>query len=164
MQQTLYLMLGYPGSGKSHFAVQLAPQINAVRLSTHSIRINMFDNPRDHMNPEDNEKISNVQNYVTDAVLSARQSVIYGALMESYADRKRVYKLAKKLGVRHALIWLQTPAQTAMRQSGPNELINEYSEAKLEKPKLNEHTIVIAGDSEFEEQLSTLIQQASNGA
>lgn len=50
-------MLGYPGSGKSTFARQLADRIGAIRISQDYLRKTTFKNPRDHMTTDDDHML-----------------------------------------------------------------------------------------------------------
>jgi predicted kinase len=57
MTKQLYIMLGYPGSGKSTFARQLADRIGAIRISQDYLRKTTFKNPRDHMTTDDDHML-----------------------------------------------------------------------------------------------------------
>lgn len=172
MKQTLFIMLGYPGSGKSYFARKLAQRIGAVRISQDSIRKNTFEKPREHMNPEDDIKLLRIMNSLTYDSLAASNSVIYDANVEKYADRASVYAIASKLGVHTCLIWVKTPLSVVLKRNGPvhedkeferayKQMVNDY-EQRQDKPKNDEPTIIIDGEETFEKQFLHFMSVLNN--
>ncbi|MGB3945536.1 MAG: ATP-binding protein [Candidatus Saccharimonadales bacterium] len=167
MQQTLILLLGVPGAGKSTFARQLAAQINVPRISADTIRKNMFNNPREHINSADDQKVSNVMSYVVHELLAAGQSVIYDGLVEGYDKRQELYALARDRGAQCVLIEVSVAEEVAMKRLAPPEITQEYIDSykqmiaefmvSYEPPKNTETTVVINGDDSFEKQLEKFI-------
>ena len=167
MQPTLVLLLGVPGAGKSTFAKQLAAQLNAPRISADTVRKNMFDNPREHMNGTDDLKVSNVMSYITHEILTAKQSVIYDGLIESYDKRQALYVLARGTEAKCLLIELSVAEEVAMKRLAPPEITQEYVDnykqmladfmETYEPPKDPEVAIAINGDDSFGRQLETLM-------
>lgn len=165
MQQTLILLLGVPGAGKSTFAKQLAAQISVPRISADTIRKNMFDNPREHMNSTDDQKVRNVTSYVAYELLAAGQSVIYDGLVESYDKRQELYALAHDAQAKTVLIEVQIAEDIAMKRLAPPEITEEYTNGykqmmtgfmeAYEPPKDSERAVVINGTDPFEEQFKT---------
>ena len=163
MQRILILLMGVPGAGKSTFAKQLAKHIHAPRISADNIRKNMFDNPRERMNSEDDLKVSNVMSYMVYEMLTAGQSVIYDGLVESYDKRQKLCKLASSMGARCIIIEVSVANDVAMKRLAPPEITPEYIDSyeqmvaefmkSYEAPRDTEEAVTIRGDAPFEEQL-----------
>lgn len=168
MQPTLILLLGVPGAGKSTFAKQLAAQLNAPRISADTVRKNMFDNPREHMNGTDDLKVSNVMSYITHEILTAKQSVIYDGLIESYDKRQALYVLARGTEAKCLLIEVSVTEEVAMKRLAPPEITQEYIDSykrmladfmeTYEPPRDTEVAVVIHGNAPFEKQLEAFMK------
>lgn len=162
MTQYLFIMFGYPGSGKSSFARQLAQRIDAKRISQDNLRKITFQNPRDHMGDEDDRILLQAMNKLTREILTSGASAIYDANVKSYADRELLYKQASGLGVDSYLIWAKTLLSTSIIRNVPvnsdetftiayTKMVSDYRK-KLEEPHDDEHVIVIDGEESFAQQ------------
>jgi predicted kinase len=163
MKQYLYIMLGYPGSGKSYFARQLAHTTGATRISLDGLRKQLFENPREHMSSEDDKRLLTLMNEKTRDALKLGGSVIYDANVEMHEDRVSVYKIASKFAADSYVIWVKTPLALSIERNGPPQEDEKFTEAytqmvtdyekRMDEPSNDEQTIVISGDSDIESQL-----------
>jgi nucleoside diphosphate kinase len=71
----LICLYGFPGSGKSYVARNLASGIQLAHVSGDRIRSELFENPR--YDNQENAIITHLMNYMTDEFLSAGVSVVY---------------------------------------------------------------------------------------
>ncbi len=164
MKKYLYIMLGYPGSGKSHVARQLTQTTGATRVSQDGLRKKLFDNPRDHMDPQDDELLLAHMNEITKALLESGKSVIYDANVETFESRALLYEMASSLGADSYLLWIKVPLAISIKRNGPphqdSEFTRVYSKVvadygnRFDKPRVSEQTIVIDGQKSIQEQLT----------
>ena len=160
--------MGVPGAGKSTFAKQLAKHIHAPRISADNIRKNMFDNPRERMNSEDDLKVSNVMSYMVYEMLTAGQSVIYDGLIESYDKRQKLCELASSMGAQCIIIEVSVANDVAMKRLAPPKTTQEYIDSykqmvaefmkSYEAPRDTEEVVAIHGDDPFKKQLEAFIK------
>jgi predicted kinase len=169
MQQRLFIMLGYPGSGKSYFAKRLAPEIKAVRLNGDSIRHNMFTDEKQRWYPRNNPLVFGALDYAAQEILKAGYSVIYDASHNRRVDRTKAAKLGEPFGVTPIIIWIQTTKETAKKRretrdqalDQPDVPAKRFEElvANLAPPEPNEKCIVIDGLGSFQDQLDSFSKQ-----
>ncbi len=158
MQQrpTLYLMLGYPGAGKTTIARIIADTTGAVRLSSDQFRVTHFKNPT--FSQDEHDAVYSGLNKETQQLLQKGKSVVYDANLNRYIHRKEKYDIAHKLGVNVQLIWINTPKHIAKQratQDGENDPHRPFGNLKtdvfnrlsdeLEPPRSEEPCLSIVG-------------------
>lgn len=169
MKPTLFLLLGYPGSGKSTFGKQLSVARGIVRFSSDDIRDYMYGHSAAAHNPKNNPAVFGTIDYMAVQLLVSGQSVLYDANNNRRRDRTRRQKLAAEHGARAVVLWVQTPlevakAREAERAGDPNHLpipSERYDQlvSALQEPGPNEATIVVDGLAPFAEQLRSFDEQ-----
>lgn len=108
---TLYLLLGYPGAGKTTVSRELARLTGAVHLWADHERHIMFQEPT-HSKLESKELYAQL-NLQTEKLLRSGHSVIFDTNFNYYKDREHLRRLAEKLGAQTVLLWLSTPKDIA---------------------------------------------------
>jgi predicted kinase len=179
MNHSLFLMLGYPGSGKSHFSKQLAKKIKAIRLNSDHLRKHIFDKPEEHHSTDDHPIVFGSLAYAAREALSAGHSVVCDANYNFLKDRQKYAKIAQQLSADAITIWIKTPLEMAIERGGSRELTSEqvrFNEdhirrvaSELEPPCLpDEKCIEIDGTLDFdhqfamfEEKLNSLKQESA---
>ncbi|MBM3210131.1 ATP-binding protein [Candidatus Saccharibacteria bacterium] len=168
----LIVFLGFPGSGKTYFSVQLAKKLNAVTLNSDALRLSMFGSQ------EQIEKIRNRQrsrlyadvfgamDYAARQILKAGHTVIYDAQQTKRSDRLGIEKLAAEVGATPVLIWIKTSPEVALQRGQYREAredSHQYSAEKMtmlierfyrvtDLPSSDENVIEINGEIPFSEQ------------
>lgn len=112
---TLYLMLGYPGAGKTTTSKAIHELTGAVHLWADHERRKMFPKPT-HTHQE-NLALYDVLNQRTDDLLAAGQSVIFDTNFNFYKDREHLRHIAAKHGADVKLFWVTTPKDIAKERA-----------------------------------------------
>lgn len=169
MSATLFTMLGFPGSGKSHFAKQLATEISAVWLNNDGLRSSIFDDPTKPENLHNYKVVYGAMDYATNQALAAGYSVVYDANVNHTEERKKNAKIAETHDASAVTIWVKTPFKEAVRRAGSREVTAEQFRTNqetinkhislLEEPGADEKYIIIDGTASFREQLADFESQ-----
>lgn len=106
MQPSLYLMLGYPGAGKTTVAKYIQELTGAQRLSSDEVRMDLFKQPS--FSQAEHTELYAYLNQQTEHLLKSGKSVIYDANLNRYEHRQEKYDICKKTGVSAHLIWVTT--------------------------------------------------------
>ncbi len=117
MQQplTLYLTVGYPGSGKTTVSKIIHELTGAVHLWADHERNKRFTQPT-HSHKE-NIELYNVLNQKTQELLHEGTSVIFDTNFNFYKDRKKLRRIASSEGARTITIWITTPKELARQRA-----------------------------------------------
>lgn len=162
-QPVLYLMLGYPGAGKTTVSRKIAELTGAVHLWADHERRAMFQEPT-HSKAESDKLYAHL-NRRTDELLSRGKSVIFDTSFNHFTDREYLRTIAAKHGARTVLLWLSTPRHTAQARAVDiaHAEHNKYEQTMslaefnriadhLEPPHPPEHAIEIDGTN-FDETI-----------
>ncbi|HKU18090.1 MAG TPA: ATP-binding protein [Candidatus Saccharimonadales bacterium] len=107
MQPTLFLLVGYPGAGKTTASRYIHELTGAVHLWADHERNTRFANPtHDH---DENLKLYAQLNKEAEELLLAGKSVIFDTNFNFYKDRKKLKIIAAKAGARAVVVWMTTP-------------------------------------------------------
>jgi predicted kinase len=171
-QPTLFILLGYPGSGKSYFAKRLAADIRAVRLNADSIRHHMFSDEGSRFSPASFPLVIGALDYATTAILTAGYSVISDSSHNKRRTRAKARQLAESAGARMVVVWVKTPLEIAKEREATRELTADQVRVKpedfdrlvanLEEPRPDELSIVIDGQAAPEQQLAAFNEQLAS--
>jgi len=117
MQQhpTLYLMVGYPGSGKTTTAKVIHELTGAEHIWADHERKARFGTPT-HSKAESRILYDHL-NAKIDDLLAEGKSVIFDTNFNFYKDREHMREIAAKNGARAVLIWVQTPREIAFERA-----------------------------------------------
>jgi len=172
VKPTLFLLLGYPGSGKSTVSRQLAAARGMVRINSDELRDYMYGHSAEVHDPKYNPPVFGALDYVTDRLLAAGQSVLYDANNNRRRERIKHEKLAAQHSARMVVLWVNTSLDVAkQREAGraldPNHLaippeIYERSARAFQEPTPEEAAIIIDGLSSADEQLRSFDTQLAN--
>lgn len=164
MQQYLFMMLGFLGSGKSYVAKWLAPHTSSVLFRVDPLRWEMFGEDRPELyTPENKALVNSAVQYAAGQVLaSGLASVISDANHNQRLVRDKVRGIAKKHGAVGIVVWVDTPLETAKERTITREKTEghklfeenlvEKMAKRLEKPDDDEIVIRIDGLATAEEQ------------
>lgn len=154
---TLYLFVGYPGSGKTTVAQIICAATGAVHLWADRERQDMFVEPTHDLT--ESQKLYRHLNSKTDKLLRQGKSVVFDTNFNFYKDREHMRRIAKGAGADIKLIWIQTPKELAKHRAvndshdKPTRLYGNMSEAvferiagHLEPPRPEELPIIFVGE------------------
>ena len=116
---TLFLMVGYPGSGKTTASRHIAELTGAVHLWADHERSKRFD-PVTHSHAENLELYAQL-NRETRELLHQGKSVVFDTNFNFYKDRKKLRVLAAREGARAFVIWIVTPKDLARERATQHE-------------------------------------------
>ncbi len=151
----LYLLVGYPGAGKTTTAKIIHEATGATHLWADHVRWQMFKQPR-HSDAE-SHKLYSYLNNLTAKLLRSGTSVIFDTNFNYRSDRDHLRKIAQDNGAQTVLIWLTTPINIARERAVHNHttrngytvnMTNEMFQSitdKLEQPTEDENPIKIDG-------------------
>jgi predicted kinase len=170
----LAILYGFPGSGKSYVARQLAETVQMAHISADRLRSELFEHPR--YDQQEDAIIAHLMNYITEEFLKAGVSVVYDANAMRLTQRRTLRELARQQRAECLLIWLQVDTETAyLRTQGRDRRTSDDKFAEpqtrltfdkqlsfMQNPQ-NEDYLVISGKHNFVTQkaaiLSRLYQQ-----
>lgn len=170
LKPTLIALYGFPGSGKSYLARNIASNLAIAHLSADKIRSELFQEPK--FSSQENSIVLHLMNYMASEFLSAGVSVIYDTNAMRSVQRKKLSELAKKCGAEYLLVWLQIDAESAfsrlqkrdkrvtddrVSQNHTRESYGNYL-SHMQNPN-DEKYLVISGKHSFNSQKSTILSR-----
>ncbi len=152
---TLYMLAGYPGSGKTTTAQMIQSLTGAARLSSDELRIALFPSPR--YTQDEHDELYRALNEHTECLLAEGRDVIYDANLNRHEHRIEKYELAERVGARTVLIWIDAPKRLARERAvlrGHRHLVPEDETfesmfdrvaATIQEPRADEPHLVLDG-------------------
>ena len=167
----LLLLYGYPGSGKTYFARQLAENVQVAHLQADRIRNELFEEPR--YDKQENTIVSQLMNYMNEEFLSAGLSVVYDVNAIKAGQRKALSDIAYRYHATPLIIWFQMDADTAFgrnqkrdRRRTDDKYAAQWDRtsfesyiANMQNPKPTEDFLVVSGKHVFNMQQSAVISK-----
>ncbi len=114
----LYLLVGYPGSGKTTLSKYISQKTNAVHLWADQERQAMFDFPS-HSKKE-SDQLYNILDKKTSHLLANGMSVVFDTNFNYFSDRQLLREIGQKNNANNLLIWLTTPKHIAKARALPS--------------------------------------------
>lgn len=166
----LIMLYGFPGSGKSYFARQLAEHLHIAHIQGDRMRNELFSEPR--YDKQENTVVTQLMNYMTEEFLNAGVSVIYDDSLIRASQRMAIRDMARKKHAQPLLIWFQIDADSSYarlenrdKRRTEDKYARDYTEdeyAKLlgymQNPN-NEDFIVVSGKHTFPSQKSAVFKR-----
>ena len=153
---TLYLMVGYPGSGKTTASQVLHELTGAVHLWADHERKERFAQPT--YQHKENLALYAELNDQTDKLLGEGKSVIFDTNFNFYRDREKLRAIAAKHQARCFVVWVRTPKDVARGRATQDAhkqdtrvlgdmpvAAFERMSRNLEEPHADEHVIELDG-------------------
>lgn len=106
---SMVVMIGLPGSGKSHLARAIAARVPAAALDIDALRAALFEDPQH--TAKEHGRLFPALHVLMDRLLARRITVIVDATNLKEANRRPYYKIAAKHGAKLLLVrvWARTP-------------------------------------------------------
>lgn len=167
---TLVCLYGFPGSGKSYVARNLASAIQMANVSSDRIRSELFASPR--YDPQENAIVTHLMDYMSEEFLSAGVSLVYDTNAIRSAQRRKLRELARRHHAQYLLIWLQIDMDSAYART--QERDRRTSDDKYAEPQTRstfdqllkgmqnpegEDYLVISGKHTFATQKSAVVSR-----
>jgi hypothetical protein len=111
---TLIVAVGLPGSGKSTFARQLAPQIGAAVLESDALRRLLFGQPT--YSPIESQRLFEAIRASARELLEHGRNVIIDATNVKESDRRPFYELARETAARLLVLRFTAPQSVTKRR------------------------------------------------
>lgn len=168
----LYLMLGYPGAGKTTTAKIIHKLTGAVHLWADKIRNERYPNPT-HSHQE-NLELYDYLNELTAEMLATGQSVVFDTGFNLYKDRERLRKIAEDHNASTLIVWLKvvkdlareraTHPDHAKHNTYPEPMRTDRFESiseKIEEPLPHENCIEVDGTKVSPGYINDLLMEKS---
>lgn len=166
----LICLYGFPGSGKSYVARNLAEQLHTANVSSDRIRSELFQSPR--YDAQENAIVTHLMDYMCEEFLSAGVSLVYDTNALRAGQRRKLRELARKHKAEYLLIWLQIDIDSAYSRTQERDRRtsdDKYAEpqtkntfdkqvAGMQNPQ-GEDYIVISGKHTFATQKGAVINK-----
>lgn len=167
----LILLYGFPGSGKTYFARNIAENLECAHVHSDRIRHELFEEPR--FDEHETQIISHLMDYMTNEFLGAGVSVVYDTNMIRKTSRHKMREMARKRGVQTILVWFQVDAASSfkrLRQRDRRKLDDKFAieydqedfrryASRMQHPEPTEDYIVISGKHTFASQKTTFMRK-----
>lgn len=167
----LIMLYGFPGSGKTYFARQLATSLNAVHLQSDRVRYELFEEPR--YDKQEDDIVAHLMQYMSEEFLKVGVSVIYDSDVTRSIHRREVREVAHAAKAFPLLVWLQIDIESAFarvvkrdrrktddKYAIPLERDAYESElAQMQNPTQIEEYVVISGKHNFLTQQNAVIKK-----
>lgn len=166
----LLCFYGYPGSGKSYVARNLANDVQMAHVSADRIRNELFQQPR--YDAQENAIVLHLMNYMTEEFLDSGVSVVYDTNAMRLAQRRNLREMARRHRAHYFLVWLQVDIDSAFartqkrdRRTTDDKYAQPQSRATFEKEVAgmqnpnDEEYMVISGKHNFSTQKSAIINR-----
>lgn len=168
---TLFMLYGFPGSGKSFFARQLAEELGAAHIQADRIRYELFETPR--YDKQEDQVVAHLMDYMTEEFMRAGISVIYDTNASRAGQRRNMRELARRVKAQALLIWLQVDAETSFgrvvkrdRRKADDKYAAPVDRAmfddlvgNMQNPVSTEDYVVISGKHTFHGQRSAVAKK-----
>ena len=166
----LICLYGFPGSGKSYVARNLAQMLSIAHVSTDRIQAELFRSPTP--TPQQEVITSRLADYIATEFLRTNVGVIYDTNTPTIANRRRLRELAMKHKASYLLIWLQIDQDSAYARATSRDKrtmegkyaasqtrsgFNQQLEA-MQNPK-DEDYLVVSGKHTFASQKSAIVSR-----
>lgn len=160
MQQrvTLYLMVGYPGSGKTTTSRLISAMTGAEHIWADHERKEMFGTPTH--TADESRQLYAVLNKKAEELLAQGRDVVYDTNFNFFKDRERMRQLAAVHNAQTVLVWVQTPKDVAFRRASidthhqPTRILGDIPKHEFERmagnlqpPTEDEHPLILDGRS-----------------
>lgn len=160
----IFVMYGYPGSGKSYFGRQFADDSSSAYINDDTLRFEFIENPTYDKN--ENSTIEHLSVYMLNNFLKAGVSVVYDCNNDKISDRKMLLEIAKEHKAEVIIVWNQIDVEssfTRVNNRDGRKTDDRYAQSldrtsfesiinKMQNPTEKEDYVVVSGKHTFNTQ------------
>lgn len=170
VKPVLITCFGYPGSGKSYIARQLAEQFKIAFVSTDKLRSELFETPL--FDAQENRLVNHLATFMATEFLNAGVSVVFDGESMRTGQRRQLRELARKHKAEYLLIWIQLDSSTAFartqhrdRRTTDDKFAYEHTNESFEAVLQNmqnpdtENYVVVSGKHVFNTQKNAILNK-----
>jgi len=110
----LYMLLGYPGAGKTTTSTFIQEITGAVHLNSDTVRLELFPHPT--FTQKEHDALYKELNTRTKKLLKQGKDVIYDANLNRRKHRQEKYDLCQEVGAQPLLLWVRTAKPLAKQR------------------------------------------------
>lgn len=164
---TLFLLIGYPGAGKTTTAKVIHKLTGAKHISSDEARTKMFPHPT--FSQSEHDELYRMLDQQTEAALREGKDVIYDANLNRYRHRKEKYDICERTGAKAVLLWLHFPRELAKiravhesrsrlwpKEEAPHDMFERIVKV-IEPPRADEPYIEVDGTKVNAEYIQRLL-------
>jgi len=167
----LILLYGLPGSGKTHFARNIAEELECAVIRSDRIRGELFEEPQ--FDDQENAIVKHLMEYMAEEFLTAGISVVFDTNAMRRRQRLEFRELARKKHAKTLLVWFQIDGDTAYgrlrnrdRRTADDKLAQDYTQqefrryaAHMQHPSPTEDYVVVSGKHTFNSQKAAFFKK-----
>jgi predicted kinase len=164
IKPTIFVMYGFPGSGKSYFGRQFADDSSSAYINEDVLRFEFIEKPT--YDKEENSTVEHLSTYMLNNFLKAGVSVIYDCSNDRVAERKLLHSIANQYKAEVVIVWLQIDTESSFDRVNNRDgrrIDDKYAEeldrttfenriSKMQNPTEKEDFVVISGKHTFNAQ------------
>lgn len=167
---TLVMLMGYPGSGKSYTANNLANLLGMAHISSDKIREKLF--PKPSYSPKEHRIVVQMMLLMAEQFLEIEQSVVFDISLNRLSERRAMRDIAKKAGAIPFLLWVQIDRESAKSRAQNKDkrraedkytpvISTETFNSMLMafQPPQNEEYLVVSGKHTFNAQKGSIMRK-----
>lgn len=168
---TLIATYGYPGSGKTFFARQLAEHLRVAHIQSDRVRFELFEEPR--YDAQEENIVQHLSRYMAEEFMSTGLSVVLDASNFRISQRRAIREMVRRTKADFLLVWLQIDIESAYiraqkrdHRKTDDKYAKDYSRGEfdhllglMQKPAANEDYVVVSGKHNFQTQKAAVIKK-----
>jgi predicted kinase len=121
----LIVVIGLPGTGKSHFCRQLAQRLPAIILESDDLRKALFRSPV--YSAAESMRLFRACHLLMERFLGKGVSLIFDATNLSEHNREYLYRIAERLGIKLVLVLVEAPPELVYQRLKERVLSSQSS-------------------------------------
>ena len=154
----MIIMVGIPGSGKTHFASHFAKTFNAPYVNQAELQ---------SLANTDDTRATTIAARVLDEILKTQRTLVYEGPTHLRTVRQSLVKKAHQAGYEPLLVWVQTETTEAKHrflkaEKGREAEVHDRIVARFSRPHPTEKAVVISGKHTYASQVKVVLKHLAH--